>query len=258
MQLVPENLEEHIEMNIQRFDAHDKMRSEVVSFLGQKASKDSNDGGAVPMGLDAKKGTGKAKGGKDNAKTTVTCHHCGKAALLQRCCLKCHAVSNKPFALLDTGLASTAELATLRPALAANKMTWHSPKILGTHFLHQSPADSSPSPVGVRFRPLVRPSSRPFFLLPRRELLAHLSPQHLEVLNFWLLILFGPGSSAPPEPRGASPYLCFWQSSCLLCPSGSESLSCPGDLTFLGLALASVLWRIERKTVCSNNLEQND
>ena len=37
--MVPENLEEHLELNIQRFDTYSKMRSEVISFLEQKASK---------------------------------------------------------------------------------------------------------------------------------------------------------------------------------------------------------------------------
>ena len=43
--LVPENSEEHLELNIQRFDTYTKMRIEVVSFLEQKASK-VDDGGA--------------------------------------------------------------------------------------------------------------------------------------------------------------------------------------------------------------------
>jgi hypothetical protein len=36
--MVPENLEEHLELNIQRFGTYPKMRSEVISFLEQKAS----------------------------------------------------------------------------------------------------------------------------------------------------------------------------------------------------------------------------
>ena len=39
LQLVPENLEEHLELNIQRFDTYSKMRAEVISFLEQKVSK---------------------------------------------------------------------------------------------------------------------------------------------------------------------------------------------------------------------------
>ena len=39
LSLVPENLEEHLELNIQRFDTYTKMRTDVVSFLEQKASK---------------------------------------------------------------------------------------------------------------------------------------------------------------------------------------------------------------------------
>ena len=37
--MVPKNLEEHIELNIKRFDTYKQMRAEVVSFLEQKASK---------------------------------------------------------------------------------------------------------------------------------------------------------------------------------------------------------------------------
>ena len=36
--MVSENLEEHLELNIQRFGTYPKMRSEVISFLEQKAS----------------------------------------------------------------------------------------------------------------------------------------------------------------------------------------------------------------------------
>ena len=51
--MVPENLEEHLELNIQRFDTYSKMRSEVISFLEQKASKSLvDDGRAAPMDLD--------------------------------------------------------------------------------------------------------------------------------------------------------------------------------------------------------------
>ena len=60
LSLVPENLEEHLELNIQRFDSYTKMRTEVVSFLEQKASK-VDDGGAQPMDLDDVQGKGKGK-----------------------------------------------------------------------------------------------------------------------------------------------------------------------------------------------------
>ena len=47
LQLVPENLEEHLELNIQNFDTYSKMRAEVISFLEQKVSKSLiDDGGA--------------------------------------------------------------------------------------------------------------------------------------------------------------------------------------------------------------------
>ena len=37
--MVPENFEEHLELNIQRFDTDKEMRAEVVSFLEQKHRK---------------------------------------------------------------------------------------------------------------------------------------------------------------------------------------------------------------------------
>ena len=49
-------------MNIQRFDTYSKIRSEVVSFLEQKPSKNLADsGGAVPMEIDYVQGKGKGK-----------------------------------------------------------------------------------------------------------------------------------------------------------------------------------------------------
>ena len=60
LSLVPENLEEHLELNIQHFDTYTKMRTEVVSFLEQKASK-VDDWGAQPMDLDYVQGKGKGK-----------------------------------------------------------------------------------------------------------------------------------------------------------------------------------------------------
>ena len=74
--MVPENLEEHLELNIQRFDTYPKMRSEVISFLEQKASKSMvDDGGAAPMDLDYVQGKG-----------TKTCYACGKVGHVSKDC----------------------------------------------------------------------------------------------------------------------------------------------------------------------------
>lgn len=86
--MVPENLEEHLELNIQRFDTYKKMRAEVVSFLEQKASKALvDDGGAAPMELDYVGGQG--KGGKGQGKpnlSQVRCHTCGKLGHMAKDC----------------------------------------------------------------------------------------------------------------------------------------------------------------------------
>ena len=69
--MVPENLEEHLELNIQHFHTYKKMHAEVVSFLEQKAPKALvDDGGAAPMGGHGKGGKGQ---GKPNA-SQVRCH----------------------------------------------------------------------------------------------------------------------------------------------------------------------------------------
>ena len=78
--MVPENLEEHLELNIQRFDTYPKMRSEVISFLEQKASKSMvDDGGAAPMDLGYVQGKGKGK-------STKTCYTCGKVGHVSKDC----------------------------------------------------------------------------------------------------------------------------------------------------------------------------
>ena len=66
LQLVPENLEEHVGLKIQRFDTYSKMRAEIISFLERKVSKSLiDDGGAASMELDYVGGKGKGKKGKD-------------------------------------------------------------------------------------------------------------------------------------------------------------------------------------------------
>ena len=62
LSMVPETLEDHLEMNIARLDTCAKARAEVISYTEQKSAK-VDDGGATPMELDAFKGKG--KGGKD-------------------------------------------------------------------------------------------------------------------------------------------------------------------------------------------------
>ena len=79
LSLVPENLEEHLELNIQRFDTYTKMRTEVVSFLAQKASK-VDDGGAQPIDLDYVQGKGKGK----PSNTKQLCYYCNKPGHLAR------------------------------------------------------------------------------------------------------------------------------------------------------------------------------
>ena len=87
LQLVPENLEEHLELNIQRFDTYSKMRAEVISFLEQKVSKSLvDDGGAAPMELDYVGGKGKGKKGKDKGGNVKYCYNCNKAGHLARDC----------------------------------------------------------------------------------------------------------------------------------------------------------------------------
>ena len=86
-QLVPENLEEHLELNIQRFDTYSKMRAEVISFSEQKVSKSLiDDGGAAPMELDYVGGKGKGKKGKDKGGSVRTCYYCNKPGHLAKDC----------------------------------------------------------------------------------------------------------------------------------------------------------------------------
>ena len=82
--MVPEQLEDHLEMNIGRLDTYAKARAEVISYTEQKAAK-IDDGGAAPMDLDTFKGNegGKGKGGKGKEKPhnpdkDVVCHLCKK------------------------------------------------------------------------------------------------------------------------------------------------------------------------------------
>ena len=87
LQLVPENLEEHLELNIQRFDTYSKMRAEVISFLEQKVSTSLiDDGGAAPMELDYVGGKGKGKKGKDKGGSVRTCYYCNKPGHLAKDC----------------------------------------------------------------------------------------------------------------------------------------------------------------------------
>ena len=87
LQLVSENLEEHLELNIQRFDTYRKTRAEVISFLEQKVSKSLvDDGGAAPMELDYVGGKGKGKKGKDKGGSAKTCYCCNKAGHLAKDC----------------------------------------------------------------------------------------------------------------------------------------------------------------------------
>ena len=87
LQLVPENLEEHLELNIQRFDTYSKMRAEVISFLEQKVSKSLiDDGGAASMELDYVGGKGKGKKGKDKGGSVKTCYYCNKPGHLAKDC----------------------------------------------------------------------------------------------------------------------------------------------------------------------------
>ena len=92
LSMVPESLEDHLEMNMSRLDTYVKARSEVISYTEQKAFKaDADSGGAAPMELDAFKGNSKGsskgnKGGKgkgkdgnkNNPDKDVVCHLCGK------------------------------------------------------------------------------------------------------------------------------------------------------------------------------------
>ena len=67
LSMVPEALEDHLEMNIARLDTYAKARAEVISYTEQKAAK-VDDGGAAPMELDAFKGKGgKGKGGRGSS-----------------------------------------------------------------------------------------------------------------------------------------------------------------------------------------------
>ena len=85
--MVPESLEQHLELNIQRFDTYSKMRAEVISFLEQKVSKSLiDDGGAAPMELGYVGGKGKGKKGKDKGGSVKTCYYCNKAGHLGKDC----------------------------------------------------------------------------------------------------------------------------------------------------------------------------
>ena len=90
--MVPEQLEDHLEMNIGRLDTYAKARAEVISYTEQKAAK-IDDGGAAPMDLDTFKGNkgGKGKGGKGKEKyhnpdKDVVCHLCKKKGHRKSAC----------------------------------------------------------------------------------------------------------------------------------------------------------------------------
>ena len=92
LSMVPEQLEDHLEMNIGRLDTYAKARAEVISYTEQKAAK-IDDGGAAPMDLDAFKGNkgGKGKGGKGKEKNhnpdkDVVCHLCKKKGHRKSAC----------------------------------------------------------------------------------------------------------------------------------------------------------------------------
>ena len=90
--MVPEQLQDHLEMNIGRLDTYAKARAEVISYTEQKAAK-IDDGGAAPMDLDTFKGNkgGKGKGGKGKEKyhnpdKDVVCHLCKKKGHRKSAC----------------------------------------------------------------------------------------------------------------------------------------------------------------------------
>ena len=92
LSMVPEQLEDHLEMNIGRLDTYAKARAEVISYTEQKAAK-IDDGGAAPMDLDTFKGNkgGKGKGGKGKEKNhnpdkDVVCHLCKKKGHRKNAC----------------------------------------------------------------------------------------------------------------------------------------------------------------------------
>ena len=92
LSMVPEQLEDHLEMKICRLDTYAKARAEVISYAEQKAAK-IDDGGAAPMDLDTFKGNkgGKGKGGKGKEKPhnpdkDVVCHLCKKKGHRKSAC----------------------------------------------------------------------------------------------------------------------------------------------------------------------------
>ena len=67
--MMPDTLEDHLEMNISRLDTYRKARTEVISYTEQKAAKaDAHSGGAAPMELDAFKGSSKGSKGSTGGK----------------------------------------------------------------------------------------------------------------------------------------------------------------------------------------------
>ena len=95
LSMVPEQLEDHLEMNIGRLDTYAKARAEVISYTEQKAAK-VDEPGAVPMELDAFKGkqgakgggktASKAKAGGGNPDKDVVCHLCKKKGHRKSAC----------------------------------------------------------------------------------------------------------------------------------------------------------------------------
>ena len=95
LSMVPEQLEDHLEMNIGRLDTYAKARAEVISYAEQKAAK-VEEPGAVPMELDAfkgkkgPKGAGKTawkpKAGGGNPDKDVVCHLCKKKGHRKSAC----------------------------------------------------------------------------------------------------------------------------------------------------------------------------
>ena len=95
LSMVPEQLEDHLEMNIGRLDTYAKARAEVISYREQKAAK-VDEPYTVPMELDAFKGkkgakgggktASKAKAGGGNPDKDVVCHLCKKKGHRKSAC----------------------------------------------------------------------------------------------------------------------------------------------------------------------------
>ena len=116
LSMVPEQLEDHLEMNIGRLDTYAKARAEVISYTEQKAAK-----------IDEGKG-GKGKEKPHNPDKDVVCHLCKK---------KGHRKSACWYASKNGGTGGTLQRGTYRRAKELGRRSQASSSARGPAYCHK-------------------------------------------------------------------------------------------------------------------------